>query len=94
MVQHHPKPPAHTPPCPALVLLLQMNSQVSSLSLYDIAGTPGVGADISHVNTRAQVKVRMAVVLWATVCGFQPLTAVSCQELRDAGRPVPAGAGL
>jgi hypothetical protein len=34
-----------------------MNQQVSQLSLYDIAGTPGVGADVSHINTRAQVKV-------------------------------------
>lgn len=34
-----------------------MNQQVSHLSLYDIAGTPGVGADVSHINTRAQVKV-------------------------------------
>lgn len=34
-----------------------MNSQVSSLSLYDIAGTPGVAADVSHINTKAQVKV-------------------------------------
>ncbi|KAG2452798.1 hypothetical protein HYH02_003027 [Chlamydomonas schloesseri] len=39
-----------------LSMLMKMNSQVSSLSLYDIAGTPGVAADISHVNTKAQVK--------------------------------------
>lgn len=37
-------------------LLMKMNQQVSQLSLYDIAGTPGVGADISHINTKAQVK--------------------------------------
>lgn len=37
---------------------LQMNPLVSSLALYDIAGTPGVGADVSHINTKAQVKVR------------------------------------
>lgn len=35
----------------------QMNAQVSQLSLYDIAGTPGVAADVSHINTKAQVKV-------------------------------------
>ncbi|PNH05328.1 Malate dehydrogenase, mitochondrial [Tetrabaena socialis] len=39
-----------------LSMLMKMNNQVSSLSLYDIAGTPGVAADISHVNTKAQVK--------------------------------------
>ena len=41
---------------------LQMNQQVSQLSLYDIAGTPGVGADVSHINTRAQVKVRNTAI--------------------------------
>ena len=40
----------------------QMNQQVSQLSLYDIAGTPGVGADVSHINTRAQVKVRTTAI--------------------------------
>ena len=34
-----------------------MNPAVSELSLYDIAGTPGVAADISHINTKAVVKV-------------------------------------
>mmetsp|Transcript_14046 Transcript_14046/g.30413 ORF Transcript_14046/g.30413 Transcript_14046/m.30413 type:complete len:341 (+) Transcript_14046:106-1128(+) len=39
-----------------LSLLMKMNQQVTSLSLYDIGGTPGVAADVSHVNTKAQVK--------------------------------------
>eukprot|EP00955_Chlamydomonas_euryale_P073888 361875-Chlamydomonas_euryale.AAC.10 len=43
----------------SLSMLMKMNQQVSHLSLYDIAGTPGVGADVSHINTRAQVKVRL-----------------------------------
>lgn len=43
-------PPVHSGP--------QMNPQVSQLSLYDVAGTRGVGADVSHINSRAQVKVR------------------------------------
>lgn len=38
-----------------LALLMKLNPLVSSLSLYDIAGTPGVAADVSHVNTRAVV---------------------------------------
>jgi len=29
---------------------------VSSLALYDIAGTPGVAADVSHINTRSEGK--------------------------------------
>lgn len=39
-----------------LSLLMKHNPLVSSLSLYDIAGTPGVAADVSHINTRAIVK--------------------------------------
>ncbi|PWA94993.1 malate dehydrogenase [Artemisia annua] len=38
-----------------LSLLMKLNPLVSSLSLYDIAGTPGVVADISHVSTRTEV---------------------------------------
>ncbi|XAR66552.1 Malate dehydrogenase [Bertholletia excelsa] len=38
-----------------LSLLMKVNPLVSSLSLYDIAATPGVAADVSHVNTRANV---------------------------------------
>ncbi|GFH26951.1 malate dehydrogenase, partial [Haematococcus lacustris] len=39
-----------------LSLLLKLNAQITHLSLYDMAGTPGVAADISHCNTKAQVK--------------------------------------
>ena len=39
-----------------LSLLMKLNPLVSHLSLYDIAGTPGVAADVSHINTRAQVR--------------------------------------
>ena len=38
---------------------------MSSLALYDVVGTPGVAADISHINSKAQVKVRQG--------GGQPL---------------------
>ena len=34
-----------------LSLLMKLNPLVGALSLYDIAGTPGVAADISHINT-------------------------------------------
>lgn len=34
-----------------------MNPHVTELALYDIGGTPGVAADVSHVNTGAQCKV-------------------------------------
>uniref|UniRef100_A0A3Q3K8Z8 Malate dehydrogenase n=1 Tax=Monopterus albus TaxID=43700 RepID=A0A3Q3K8Z8_MONAL len=38
-----------------LSLLLKNSPLVSHLSLYDIAHTPGVAADLSHIETRAQV---------------------------------------
>ncbi len=34
-----------------------MNPYVSDLALYDIQGTPGVAADISHINSKAKTKV-------------------------------------
>ncbi|KAJ9110536.1 Malate dehydrogenase, cytoplasmic [Naganishia adeliensis] len=37
-------------------LLLKTDPLVTSLSLYDIRGAPGVAADISHVNTKADCK--------------------------------------
>jgi hypothetical protein len=38
-----------------LSLLLKMNKLVAELALYDIAGTPGVAADLSHCNTPVTV---------------------------------------
>ncbi|KAI3441486.1 malate dehydrogenase [Psidium guajava] len=38
-----------------LALLMKINPLVSKLSLYDIAGTPGVAADVSHINSRSEV---------------------------------------
>lgn len=37
-------------------LRVQLSPYVSELALYDIAGTPGVAADVSHINSKAQVK--------------------------------------
>lgn len=39
-----------------LSLLLKQHPAITYLSLYDIAHTPGVAADLSHINTRPQVK--------------------------------------
>eukprot|EP00227_Mantoniella_beaufortii_P013941 CAMPEP_0197586636 /NCGR_PEP_ID=MMETSP1326-20131121/8540_1 /TAXON_ID=1155430 /ORGANISM="Genus nov. species nov., Strain RCC2288" /LENGTH=365 /DNA_ID=CAMNT_0043151281 /DNA_START=141 /DNA_END=1238 /DNA_ORIENTATION=+ len=39
-----------------LSLLLKMNPLIKELSLYDIANTPGVAADLSHTNTGSTVK--------------------------------------
>jgi malate dehydrogenase len=38
-----------------LSMLMKMNPAVTQLSLFDIAGTKGVAADVSHINTRAKV---------------------------------------
>lgn len=39
-----------------LALLLKMNPKVTTLSLFDVVRTPGVGADISHICTNAKVE--------------------------------------
>lgn len=39
-----------------LSLLLKMNPLVGRLALYDIVNTPGVAADIGHINTPASVQ--------------------------------------
>jgi malate dehydrogenase len=38
-----------------LSLLLKANTLVSQLNLYDVVNTPGVAADLAHVNTPAKV---------------------------------------
>lgn len=38
-----------------LSLLLKADPLVTSLSLYDIRGAPGVAADVSHVDTASEV---------------------------------------
>ena len=39
-----------------LSLLLKESSLVTELSLYDIVNTPGIAADLSHINTASKVK--------------------------------------
>ena len=41
-----------------LALLMKMNPLVGELSLYDVVGTPGVGADLSHIDTAPKVAQR------------------------------------
>ena len=38
-----------------LSLLLKLNDNISALSLYDIVNTPGVAADLSHIDTKPKV---------------------------------------
>lgn len=48
-----------------LSLLMKINPLVSTLAVYDVAGTPGVAADVSHVNTVSKVHP-----LWFLCIGF------------------------
>ncbi|KAL3648225.1 hypothetical protein CASFOL_007649 [Castilleja foliolosa] len=50
-----------------LSLLMKLNPLVSRLALYDIAVTPGVAADVSHINTRSEeeaAKIQSAGKSW------------------------------
>jgi malate dehydrogenase len=38
-----------------LSLLLKLNDNITELALYDIVNSPGVAADLSHINTPAKV---------------------------------------
>jgi len=54
-----------------LSLLLKLDPLVSKLSLYDIRGAPGVGADVSHVDTYSDVKGYPADKLDAALDGAE-----------------------
>jgi malate dehydrogenase len=36
-------------------LILKQNPAVSKLNLYDVVNSPGVAADLSHLNSKAKV---------------------------------------
>mmetsp|Transcript_8127 Transcript_8127/g.11616 ORF Transcript_8127/g.11616 Transcript_8127/m.11616 type:complete len:85 (+) Transcript_8127:93-347(+) len=38
-----------------LSLLCKLSDQITELSCYDIVGTPGVAADLSHVSIKIQI---------------------------------------
>lgn len=59
-----------------LALLLKMNKLVTELSLYDIQGTPGVAADLSHCNT--PVKVFLLWVVGALQMSTSPEGNLAC----------------
>lgn len=62
-----------------LSLLMKQNSQVNQLNLFDIVGTPGVAADLSHCDTSP------------SVAGFQgPSELAACLEGMDLVI-IPAG---
>jgi len=46
-----------------LSLLLKQDPLVTSLSLYDIRGAPGVAADVSHVDSASEVRKKITTSL-------------------------------
>ena len=42
-----------------LSLLLKQSSLISHLALFDLVSTPGVAADLSHINTSTRVRIFM-----------------------------------
>ena len=49
-------------------LLLKRSSLVSQLALYDIVATPGVAADLSHIETRSQVRCPRRYGVYTGTC--------------------------
>ena len=66
---------------------LQLNPHVGQLSLYDIAGTPGVACDISHCNTKAIAKVCTAPM--AQLPQLRACVAMDRGKHSPAGAPTP-----
>merc|ERR1711917_162668 len=53
-----------------LALLLKCNTSVTGVNVYDVAPvTPGVGADLSHIDTRANVESFVGDDLEAAIAG-------------------------
>ncbi|KAK7823786.1 malate dehydrogenase [Quercus suber] len=42
---------------------MKLNPLVSKLSLYDITSTPGVAANVSHINTKFEVTLSLSLSL-------------------------------
>jgi malate dehydrogenase len=54
-----------------LSLLLKSDPLVTSLSLYDIRGAPGVAADVSHINTDSDVPFHLSALFGAVDLQFR-----------------------
>lgn len=70
-----------------LSLLLKESPLVTQLNLFDIVNTPGVAADLSHINTNAKVKayngneqLDVSIIICIILCG--PCTNINvCRRL-------------
>lgn len=70
-----------------LGLLMKLNPLVSQLSLYDVVGTPGVAADISHVCTRSSVRLASSIIRSATAMGGMREAKSAGSQRAEAGSP-------
>lgn len=68
-----------------LALLLKANPAVDELRLYDVVGTPGVGADIGHINTQSKVghaggmmSAAQPASIWTEPCSAKLWVARRC----------------
>ena len=61
-----------------LALLMKMSPFIGELSLYDVANTPGVASDLSHMSTGAKVTYTPAYTqclrCLLCVCAARPLS--------------------
>jgi lactate/malate dehydrogenase, NAD binding domain len=80
-----------------LALLLKANPAVGELRLYDVVGTPGVGADIGHINTQSKVGP-VAVLLsacWSVRCccntAWPSFLTCALRQQHPAAFGVPVG---
>ena len=62
-----------------LSMLMKMNPLVSVLHLYDVVNTPGVTADVSHMDTGAVVTFSSPIFLARSVslCRVMPTNSVT-----------------
>ena len=61
-------------------LLLKRSSLVSQLALYDIVATPGVAADLSHIETRSQVRCPRQYGVYTGTCREGTVPSIRCNH--------------
>ena len=71
-----------------LSLLLKLSPLISDLSLYDIQHTKGVGADLSHIETRPKVKAYVGKDELAHALTGMDLVVIPAGVPRKPGRDI------
>jgi malate dehydrogenase len=83
-----------------LSLLLKIDPLVSSLSLYDIRGAPGVAADVSHIDSNSSVcclaiaPCHRSQHRLAPTCKVKGYTADQLDEALDGAKVIVIPAGV